>query len=40
MNPKVGVYLSKAEEWQKELVQLRMIILGCGLTEELKWGIH
>jgi len=36
MSPKVAVYLSKAEKWHKELGQLRMIILSCGLTEELK----
>jgi uncharacterized protein YdeI (YjbR/CyaY-like superfamily) len=38
MNPKVDVYLSKAQKWQEELEKLRMIILDCGLTEELKWG--
>src|SRR6266581_5060008 len=38
MNPKVDFYFSKAEKWQKELAKLRMIILDCGLTEELKWG--
>jgi len=38
-NPKVDVYLSKAKKWQKEFRQLRMIILDCGLTEELKWGV-
>ena len=38
MNPKVDVYLSKAKKWQEELQKLRMIILDCGLTEELKWG--
>jgi uncharacterized protein YdeI (YjbR/CyaY-like superfamily) len=38
MNPKVGFYFSKAEKWQEELEKLRMIVLDCGLTEELKWG--
>ena len=38
MNPKVDVYLSKAKKWQEELEKLRMIILACQLTEELKWG--
>jgi uncharacterized protein YdeI (YjbR/CyaY-like superfamily) len=37
MNPKVDFYFSKAR-WQKELEQLRKIVLDCGLTEELKWG--
>jgi len=38
MNPKADFYFSKAKKWQKELEQLRMIVLDCGLTEELKWG--
>src|SRR5688572_6488071 len=38
MNPKVDWYFEKNEKWQKEIRKLRMIILGCGLTEELKWG--
>ena len=38
MNPKVDKYLSKAKKWQEEFGKLRMIILDCQLTEELKWG--
>jgi len=38
MNPKVDFYFNKAQKWQEELEKLRAIILGCGLTEELKWG--
>jgi uncharacterized protein YdeI (YjbR/CyaY-like superfamily) len=38
MNPKVDEYLRKAKKWQQEFKKLRMIILDCGLTEELKWG--
>ena len=38
MNPKVDWYFSKNENWEKEIKKLRMIILDCGLTEELKWG--
>lgn len=37
-NPKVDAFLAKAKTWQQESVQLRSIILECGLTEELKWG--
>ncbi len=37
MNPKVDFYFNK-EKWHDEVEQLRMIVLGCGLTEELKWG--
>ncbi|MEP7232993.1 MAG: YdeI family protein [Ginsengibacter sp.] len=38
MNPKVDFFFNKKKKWQKEFQQLRMIILDCGLTEELKWG--
>jgi uncharacterized protein YdeI (YjbR/CyaY-like superfamily) len=38
MNPRVDWYFDEAEKWQKELEQLRTIVLNCGLTEELKWG--
>lgn len=38
MNPKVGWFFNKAEKWQEEFEKLRMIVLECGLTEELKWG--
>ena len=39
MNPQVDFYFNKAPKWQEELVQLRTIILDCGLTEKLKWGV-
>ncbi len=44
MNPAVDFYFSKAKKWQEELEKLRSIVLdpiaiGCGLTEELKWGV-
>lgn len=38
-NPKVDFYFRKAGKWQAELEKLRTIILDCGLTEELKWGV-
>ena len=38
LNPAVDFYFSKAKNWLEELEQLRMIVLDCGLTEELKWG--
>jgi len=38
MNPKVDGFLTKAKKWQEEMKKLRGITLGCGLTEELKWG--
>ena len=39
MNPKVDTFLSNLTQWQDELAQLREIVLDCGLTEELKWGV-
>lgn len=39
MNPKVDAFLSEAKKWQKEFKKLRTIVLDCGLTEELKWGV-
>jgi uncharacterized protein YdeI (YjbR/CyaY-like superfamily) len=38
MNPKVDFYFTKEKKWREEIEKLRMIILGCGLEEELKWG--
>jgi len=38
MNPKVDFYFVKAKKWQAEIEKLRLIVLDCGLTEELKWG--
>jgi uncharacterized protein YdeI (YjbR/CyaY-like superfamily) len=37
-NPKVDWFFDKATKWQKEYEKMRMIILDCGLNEELKWG--
>lgn len=39
MNPKVEFFFEKATKWQEELEKLREIVLDCGLTEELKWGV-
>src|ERR1039458_6870656 len=38
MNPKVDWFFTKPSKWQEEYEKLRMIVLDCGLTEELKWG--
>jgi uncharacterized protein YdeI (YjbR/CyaY-like superfamily) len=39
MNPKVDFFFTKAKKWREEFEKLRMIVLDCGLTEELKWGV-
>ena len=38
MNTKVDWFFTKTSKWQKEYSALRMLILDCGLSEELKWG--
>jgi uncharacterized protein YdeI (YjbR/CyaY-like superfamily) len=38
MNPKADWFFTKTSKWQEAYSELRMIVLDCGLTEELKWG--
>ena len=38
MNPSVDWFFTKAGKWQEAYELLRMLVLDCGLTEELKWG--
>ncbi|MRV76063.1 hypothetical protein GJ700_30550 [Duganella sp. FT92W] len=38
-NPKVDWFFDKDTQWQQAYRKLRTIILGCGLTEDLKWGV-
>jgi len=37
MDPKVDVFISKANKWQEEYKKLRAIVLNCDLQEEFKW---
>ena len=39
MNPAVNFYFNKAKKWHEEIRELRINLLDCGLTEELKWGV-
>lgn len=39
MNPKVDFFFNKAGKWQEAYQRLRTIVLDCGLTETLKWGV-
>lgn len=39
MNPKVDFYFNKGGRWEEEIRRLRTIVLDCGLTEQLKWGV-
>lgn len=36
-NPKVDGFMRKAKQWREEFEELRMIALGCDLTEDIKW---
>jgi uncharacterized protein YdeI (YjbR/CyaY-like superfamily) len=38
-NPKVDFFFDKAKQWQEEFEMLRTLVLDCGLTEEVKWGV-
>ena len=38
MNPEVEWFFAKPTKWQEEFAELRMLVLDCGLEEELKWG--
>ena len=38
MNLKVDWFFTKDTKWQEAYEALRMLVLDCGLTEELKWG--
>jgi uncharacterized protein YdeI (YjbR/CyaY-like superfamily) len=38
MNPKVDAFLKRQDKWRPEFKKLREILLGSGLTEDLKWG--
>ena len=38
MNSSVDFYFDKAQTWRAAIEKLRMVVLDCGLGEELKWG--
>ena len=38
MNPKVDAYIRRSPKWPEEMAGLRPTLIGCGLTEEIKWG--
>ncbi|QDH78633.1 hypothetical protein FKX85_06130 [Echinicola soli] len=39
MNPKVDSFFEKDSRWQEEYRLMRKLMMECGLTEELKWGV-
>jgi uncharacterized protein YdeI (YjbR/CyaY-like superfamily) len=38
VNTKVDAYIARSEKWPDEMAALRPTLLGCGLTEAIKWG--
>ena len=38
MNPQVNWFFDKDTPWKKSYEKLRLLVLECGLNEELKWG--
>ena len=38
MDPKVDAYIDRSTMWPDEMRRAREILLGCGLTEQIKWG--
>ncbi len=36
-NPDVDAYIAGSDGWPDVIAELRPILLGCGLTEEIKW---
>jgi uncharacterized protein YdeI (YjbR/CyaY-like superfamily) len=36
-NPRLDAFFSGATRWREEMERLRAVVLGCPLTEELKW---
>ncbi|PIB35494.1 hypothetical protein BFP72_08865 [Reichenbachiella sp. 5M10] len=39
MNPKVDEFFDNLTKWEEEMELLRVLVLECGLTEELKWRV-
>ena len=38
-DPKVDEFLNNVTKWQQEMKKLRVIVLDCGLKEEIKWRL-
>jgi uncharacterized protein YdeI (YjbR/CyaY-like superfamily) len=34
----VDAFIGRQDQWQAEMTALRPVLLGCGLSEEIKWG--
>ena len=38
VNPEVDAYIDRSDNWPEEMTALRPVLLGSGVTEEIKWG--
>jgi uncharacterized protein YdeI (YjbR/CyaY-like superfamily) len=38
LDPKVDAFVNRAKTWRGEIQKIRLVLLECGLDEELKWG--
>lgn len=38
VNPEVDSYIARSQQWPAEMTELRPILLGCGLDEQIKWA--
>ena len=38
MNPEVDAYIAQSDRWPEVIAALRPILLGSGLTEQIKWA--
>jgi uncharacterized protein YdeI (YjbR/CyaY-like superfamily) len=38
VNSKVDAYIDRSTKWPNEMKRLRAVLLGCGLSESIKWG--
>lgn len=38
MDGDVDAYIERSEAWPEEMRRLRPVLLGCGLTEQIKWN--
>ncbi len=37
-HPRIVAFLNQSHQWRAEFMQLRALVLACGLTEAFKWG--
>jgi uncharacterized protein YdeI (YjbR/CyaY-like superfamily) len=38
MSTPVDRYIQRSTKWPEEMAELRSVLLGCGLQEDIKWG--